>query len=422
LQKHTRRRFFTISATACGTALLPLTTSAQSTRLKTLSKKVFVPSNNDTGVFPGFVTYTHATKPILLNRYGWVNASDTYDDFHETVSTNNGLFWSTPKLKVKSKEVNGGLMKYIEHSAFFDADTNILFSFVGKSFYPNGKFDSNQPRHVEITQRDPETLEDLSSTQHEFGQRGGMGISFCFPLKTKTGRIIVPGFSARVNEKNEFVNHPVSKTNIYDAFMLLGDYTQSGEINWTFSEALQADDAKSTRGFSECAICELNDGRIAGLARGSNARAPELPGYKWLMFSEDQGATWSDAKPMTCDDGSEIQSSATGSALFRSLKNSKLYFIGNLCADGKPANGNWPRSPLHIAEVEETTVSIKRDTITIIDQNDGDDTERLQISNFRYYQDREIGDVVIYSTRFGENSTKEWKKADHYEYRVALLD
>jgi hypothetical protein len=249
-----------------------------------------------------------------------------------------------------------------------------------------------------------------------------MGISFCFPIKTKSGRIVVPSFSARVNEQNEFVDHPVSKINIYDAYMMLGDYTESGDINWTLSEAISADDARSTRGFSECAICELKDGRIAGLCRGSNARAPKLPGYKWLVFSEDEGATWSAPKPMTCSDGSEIQSSATGSALFRSIKNGKIYFIGNLCADGKPANGNWPRSPLHIAEVDESTVSIRRDTITIIDENDGDDTERLQISNFRYYQDRETGDIVIYATRFGENSTQEWKKADYYQYRVAILD
>lgn len=420
MRQLTRRQFFLISATACGSTLFSTDISATAKDLKTLSKEVFIPSENDTGVFPGFVTYTHKQKPTLLQRFGWVDASDTYDNFHEMTSTDNGKTWTEPVLKVKSLQVNGGLMRYIEHSTFFDADTNTLLSFVGKSFYPNGNFDSNQPRHVEITHRDPATLEDLHSTQHEFGQRGGMGISFCFPIKIRSGRVIVPGFSARVNDQDEFVNHPVSRTNIYDAFMILGDYAAGGTIVWTLSDPIQADDARSTRGFSESAIVQLKDGRIATLCRGSNARAPELPGYKWLAFSEDDGSTWSKPKPMTCDDGSEIQSSATGSALFRSIKDDQLYFIGNLCADGKPANGNWPRSPLHIAAIDESNMGIKRETITIIDQRDEDDTDRTQISNFRYYQDRETGDIVIFATRFGENSTKEWKRADHYRYRVAI--
>ena len=48
------------------------------------------------------------------------------------------------------------------------------------------------------------------------------------------------------------------------------------------------------------------------------------------------------------------------------------------------------------------------------------DTVRTQISNFRYYQDRKTGDVVVFATRFGENSEKEWKKADYYQYRVSI--
>jgi hypothetical protein len=45
-----------------------------------IRKEVFIPMRNDTSVFPGFVTYVHASKPILLHRSGWVNASDTYGE------------------------------------------------------------------------------------------------------------------------------------------------------------------------------------------------------------------------------------------------------------------------------------------------------------------------------------------------------
>ena len=75
---------------------------------------------------------------------------------------------------------------------------------------------------------------------------------------------------------------------------------------------------------------------------------------------------------------------------------------------------------MHIAEVDESTVSIIRDTITVIDERDSDDTERTQISNFRYYQDRESKEIVLFATRFGENETKNWKRADYYRYRIAV--
>jgi len=44
----------------------------------------------------------------------------------------------------------------------------------------------------------------------------------------------------------------------------------------------------------------------------------------------------------------------------------------------------------------------------------GDDT------NFRFYQDRETGDVVIFLTRCGERSEKQWMLADYYRYRVEM--
>jgi hypothetical protein len=42
------------------------------------------------------------------------------------------------------------------------------------------------------------------------------------------------------------------------------------------------------------------------------------------------------------------------------------------------------------------------------------------MSNFRFYQDRETGDLVIFLTRYGEQSEKEWVLPDYYRYRVEL--
>jgi hypothetical protein len=82
--------------------------------------------------------------------------------------------------------------------------------------------------------------------------------------------------------------------------------------------------------------------------------------------------------------------------------------------------GNWPRSPLVIAEVGESPLRIRRETIAVIDERGPGDTSRTQISNFRYYQERSTGDVIVFASRFGERSEREWRRADYYRYRVAL--
>jgi hypothetical protein len=81
-----------------------------------------------------------------------------------------------------------------------------------------------------------------------------------------------------------------------------------------------------------------------------------------------------------------------------------------------------PRSPLYIAEVQENPVALKRSTITAIDRAQPGEHPDTQHSNFKFYQDRETGDVVFYLTRYSERGVDDgaWLKADLYEYRVAL--
>ena len=121
---------------------------------------------------------------------------------------------------------------------------------------------------------------------------------------------------------------------------------------------------------------------------------------------------------MPCTEGDPIESSATGSAVFRSIKDGRIYWIGNLCISGERPKGNWPRSPLVIAELAEEPFAIKRETITIIDQRQGADSRRTQLSNFCYYQDRDTGDVVLFMTRYGEADADDWRRANQYRYRI----
>jgi hypothetical protein len=176
----------------------------------------------------------------------------------------------------------------------------------------------------------------------------------------------------------------------------------------------------SSRGLNENALTQLRDGRIAAVCRGDNSAFPEKRGYKWLSFSADDGESWSSPAPLPATGGEPIESGSNGSALFRSSRNGRLYWMGNLALRGDRANGNWPRSPLVIVEVQEEPFALKHETIFAVDERTFNDSPRVQMSNFRFYQDRQTGDVVIFLTRYGEKSEKEWMMADYYRYRVEM--
>ena len=70
--------------------------------------------------------------------------------------------------------------------------------------------------------------------------------------------------------------------------------------------------------------------------------------------------------------------------------------------------------------MQEDPFALKRETLFTVDERSYNDSPGVQMSNFRFYQDRETGDVVIFLTRYGEQSEKEWMLADYYRYRVEM--
>jgi len=399
--------------------------------MQLLSREVLRPHVNGRPVVNGFVSYIHPTDPTLMLCTGYEDYSDAYDDFSTCVSTDNGHTWSAPVPWLRGQNVAGGRLRYAEPGAFYDPDLHRLIVLVDENFHPNDTLDVDHPTRILLNTYDPAAgawsgFQPLDLAPGRSTPVRSLAVSFPFPIKTARGRILFPAYRPVLGDDGQPVHYPGCWSPVYEALTIIGEITPDGGLRWHVGQSRPIDMEQSSRGLSENTIAELRDGRLAMIARGDNSMYPERPGYKWLSFSGDEGETWSEPQPLPCDTGDPLESSATGSALFRSWKTSKLYWMGNLCAQGDlptgrtRARGNYPRVPLVVAEVQEQPFALKRDTITVIGDRAPGEPEKVQMSNFRFYQDRLTGELVVFVTRYAERSEQDWLLADYYRYRVEL--
>jgi hypothetical protein len=192
--------------------------------------------------------------------------------------------------------------------------------------------------------------------------------------------------------------------------------------DWKISKPVFLPRRISTRGLDELHINELSNGNLFFIIRGSNTGLDPLvcPGRKWFSVSEDGGLTWSEVKDIRYETGEQIYSPASMSATVRSSKNGKLYWIGNISET--PVEGNSPRYPLVIVEIDEEKICFRKNTVTIIDdRNPANDSASLQLSNFSILENRETNEIEIYLTRLGEKGggADIWT-AGAYKYTLKL--
>jgi len=191
-----------------------------------------------------------------------------------------------------------------------------------------------------------------------------------------------------------------------------------------FSNPIVISDTKSSRGFDEPMVTELRSGRVLLIARGSNTQnrawntriQPGTPGFKWHAWSDDGGKTFTDPAPWHFDTGEVVYSSATISYFIRNECTGKLYWVGNIT--GPNVNGNFPRYPLCIVEVNDETGCLIRDTLTVIDTRHEGEPETVQLSNFWMYQNRETGNLHLTLSRIGQFGNAQVWKSDCMEYII----
>ncbi|MCL2517332.1 MAG: glycoside hydrolase, partial [Oscillospiraceae bacterium] len=173
-------------------------------------------------------------------------------------------------------------------------------------------------------------------------------------------------------------------------------------------------------------VAELESGRILVVFRGSNVQAPNwktriepgAPGFKWYSYSDDGGKTFTNPAPWHFDDGEVIYSSATISYFLRANSTGKLYWMGNMTSHH--VNGNYPRWPLNIVEVDEKYGTAKKESFTVIDTKRDWESADLQLSNFNILEDRESGDIELWLAKIGQYSNKEVYRAETWKYRINI--
>jgi hypothetical protein len=379
----------------------------------------------------GFVSYIDDKKPVILRRHGWEVGDDVHDDFYDMISHDNGKTWSEPTLSLKNFEADGGKYIHTENAAILVPQRDRLLTFTNELFHklPLDHAQMGAPARVRITCSKPQDFMAAKPFVTDFGIKGGVLISFCHPFLDKQGRVLVPvmgcawdgvdgdlkGLGIELDAQGKGPSYGLS-------WVMIGEFDGNNDIHWKLSGKVPFDISKTSRGLCEPTINQLASGKLVMVCRGSNHIWPDMPGRKWVTFSDDAGLTWTHAQPLAYDTGYVPESSSTGSALIRHSKTGKLYWLGNLCRAGQRANGNMPRAPLYIAEVQEEPFALKRETITEIDDAQPDEIADVQHSNFKVYEDRQTGEFVVYLTRYSENGFEnlDWMKANHYRYRVTV--
>lgn len=191
----------------------------------------------------------------------------------------------------------------------------------------------------------------------------------------------------------------------------------------------------SSGGFVHGGGCEqtterLRDGRLLTILRAQGQIEPYLfsPWQRPYALSDDDGQSWSIPEPLTWDDGAGLTSPRAWSQLIRSQANGRLYWIATILPaleDAGHIRERWPsradpRYPLQIAEVDEQTIALRRDTLTIIEDRAPEETPFVRFSNFFAYNERETDDLVLLMMKSYHEDQPDLDHMPHPAYRYRI--
>ena len=386
-----------------------------------------------------------------------VSSSDWHDTLRRRTSEDNGRTWSEWKLIYKEAPEQGGFTQSggpsQGGSGPYDPVSGMLIKPVFQRII---KGDSKVAMHMlwegkrlfsdhgfyQLSQDNGKTWDEGHLLKYEEGpdfdpedwgnpeyfRRNEMYIGDV--LVTSNGSVVISATIPVEYRDEEDEKTPVQFPNTYREGCVAGVVCFVGrwdenrkDYQWETSNRIFLPRRISTRGLVELDLSELKNGNLLLIMRGSNAGLDplECPGRKWMSVSEDGGMTWSPVTDLRYDNGEQFYSPATYAKTLRSAKTGKLYCFLNI--SDTPPQGNGPRYPLQVAQVDEEKVALIKDTVTVIDtRNPEEDSEHLQLTNFSLLEDRETNVVELYLTRLGAKGPEPdlWT-ADTYKYLIDFI-
>jgi hypothetical protein len=384
-------------------------------RLALKSKEMIIESPRPGVNIAGFATYTQCNGPEMVSWHGEESRSDVCDIMFRRFSSDNGKTWGPAESVATGRKVDGGMERRYLNPGFADPETGIFITMLIQAVMPNDDPNEGQSTwtvRYALSRDACRTNFVEAPVIHE-----GEGYDAAHPLPDiwigKNGMFMGDKPSAMIRLKNGTYLQPVQLTMLDESGTLIrpwkSDYYASAvliarwnadksNLVWRMSEVVKPDSKRTTRGLFEGTIAEMPDGRILMIMRGSNAADPSFPARRWFSVSSDAGQTWTGAEPWTYSDGGEFHSPSSCSQIMRH-SSGRYFWIGNLSPEN--CNGNSPRYPIVIVEVNATSFKPMRETLCILDNRQPDDPENLSLSNFYAIEDRASHDIVLYCPQWG---------------------
>ena len=413
-----------------------LTVLASAAELGAVRREVFLPSPK-----PGVAVLaaTYATRPAgddLISIHQLMSRSDTVDIAFLRHSADGGRTWSAAVEIPTLEHRPGGKLRRALRGGVADPRTGRFVRFHIEGLLPTDdplegmrqwyvcysvSTDGGRtwPVSGRVIQDGPEFLPEHPLPGVWIGKNCVMvGDLASVPIFLRDGTLLVPVIITPIGPGGTYHN-PGGGYTYSDAAALRGRWREDGSLRWEMSELIKADPARSTRGMDEPTFAELSDGRVLAVLRGSNQTKSQLPAYRWASWSKDGGRTWTAPEPWTYEDGTNFFSPSSCSQLVPH-SSGRLFWIGNIAPTN--AEGNRPRYPLVIGEVDSRTGRLLRGTVRPVDDRGPGDGEMLSLSNFSAREDRATGEIVVNLSRLFQRSKPgemNWT-SDAYLYRVPV--
>jgi hypothetical protein len=379
---------------------------------------------NGTAVM-AFAYYTKSKGLDLMSIEQRWSRSDTMDVCYVRMSSDHGRTWSPPVERITGERRADGMLRRHLRGCWTDPHNGAAIEFWLEGLLPGDDpleglrrwqihytisrdgFQTRTPERM-VRQRglpDDQTLPGVFPGKNSImlGDQGSQ------PLAVKGG-FLLPVEITPLTPDGKLYN-PGGGYTYHDAAVLHGRWVRGGDLEWTLSDRIVGDPARSTRGMVEPTLGRLKD-RYFAVMRGSNDRNPALPSWRWMSTSRD-AVRWSKPEPWTYANGEPFYSPSACSQLLHH-SSGRLYWIGNITPEN--AKGNRPRYPLAIGEVDLVSGLLRKESIRTVDTKGADEDPVLSLSNFYAREDRVTREIVIHMTRLFAKPDG-WE-GDAYAYRA----